>query len=233
MDSILCVSKHEAVKEKILELIKSGKLPDDMRLPSEEKLAASLNVSRTTVRSALQSLEDEGVIVKKHGIGNFVQPERHPMSEKLSFERAAHVLLGQPVYGDFSSTIEIADPKTCQALGLPSGSEVVVLNKVMVLKGVRSSIIKEHFPAELIKHIPKVEEIPNSIYEFAERYCNVYISKAIAEITPVAAAYNPFGKENGPCLLFEEQFLSATGTPIAFSYLYMNTNIIHPQFSRG
>jgi len=42
------------------------------RLPSEAHLAATLGVSRGILREALQSLASEGIIVKQHGRGNFV-----------------------------------------------------------------------------------------------------------------------------------------------------------------
>lgn len=221
------------MKEKILDMIQAGNLLSDMRLPSEDKLAEILGVSRTTVRSALQSLEDEGIIVKKHGLGNFVQPVRHEMSTKMSFDKAAHIPMGEPVYGEFSASQKAADTKVAQRLNIQAGSDIVVLHKVMMFKGVRSSIITEHFPASLIDHIPQQNEIPNSIYEFTEKYCNLTISKVITEILPIGANKSPFGRDNGPCLLLEEQFLSDVKKVIAFSYLYVNSNVIRPQFTRG
>lgn len=233
MEKISSVSKYLFVKERILEEIQQGDILADMKLPSEDKLAEMLNVSRTTVRSALQSLADEGIIIKKHGLGNFVQPQRHPMSTTLSFDKAAHIPLGEAVYGEFDAIQTVADAKAAQYLGISQGSRIVKFKKVMMTKGLKSSIITEHFPAELLTEIPKGEDIPNSIYEFAETYCGKIITKVVSEIIPISANRSPFGKENGPCLLFEERFLTSSGEIVAFSELYMNTNIIHPQIIRG
>ena len=45
------------------------------KLPSEFELAKTLGVSRATLREALRILEEENVIVRRHGVGTFVNPE--------------------------------------------------------------------------------------------------------------------------------------------------------------
>ena len=44
-------------------------------LPSERNLARLLRVNRGTVRKGLDALEAEGVIARRHGLGNWVLPE--------------------------------------------------------------------------------------------------------------------------------------------------------------
>src|ERR1700742_1392861 len=50
--------------------------PDDA-LPSERDLAADFNVSRITVRKALDGLVSEGLLVRRQGSGNFVSARVH------------------------------------------------------------------------------------------------------------------------------------------------------------
>ncbi len=67
---------HESVADTIVhhieELIVSGVLKDGTRLPSERALAEEMQVSRPKVREALKRLEENGLIVVRHGEGNFV-----------------------------------------------------------------------------------------------------------------------------------------------------------------
>src|SRR5579871_6177632 len=55
------------------------------RLPSEDVLAAMLNVSRTTIRSALQSLEEHGVISRKRAVGTTING--HVRASALALQR--------------------------------------------------------------------------------------------------------------------------------------------------
>ena len=47
--------------------IENGIFKEKEKLPSEFKLAKSLGVSRATLREALRLLEEENVIVRRHG----------------------------------------------------------------------------------------------------------------------------------------------------------------------
>lgn len=55
--------------------IESGDLKEHDRLPSERELCEMYDVSRTTVRQAMQELEKEHFIYKQHGKGTFVSPK--------------------------------------------------------------------------------------------------------------------------------------------------------------
>ncbi|WP_085522763.1 GntR family transcriptional regulator [Tuberibacillus sp. Marseille-P3662] len=60
------------VKEQILELIRNGTYEVGSQLPTESDLCTFFDVSRTTIRLALQQLELEGQIHKIQGKGTFV-----------------------------------------------------------------------------------------------------------------------------------------------------------------
>jgi GntR family transcriptional regulator len=60
------------VKAHLLNYISQNQLKRNDQLPSEAAIAKTLGVSRNTLREAYISLENEGVIVRRHGIGTFV-----------------------------------------------------------------------------------------------------------------------------------------------------------------
>ncbi|MBE5063001.1 FadR family transcriptional regulator [Lachnospiraceae bacterium DSM 108991] len=59
----------DIVKEYVFDQIESKKLIIGSRLPTEKQLAAQLNVSRTSVREALQSLKGVGLVKSTRGSG--------------------------------------------------------------------------------------------------------------------------------------------------------------------
>lgn len=64
-------SLPERARDALLDSIARGGFPGG-RLPSEKQLALELGVSRTTIREALQSLEEAGVVSRQHGVGTRV-----------------------------------------------------------------------------------------------------------------------------------------------------------------
>ncbi|UTR10811.1 GntR family transcriptional regulator [Evansella sp. LMS18] len=60
------------VIDKIKEDIDKGIYEAGERLPSEFQLSRQLGVSRATLREALRMLEDENIIIRKHGVGTFI-----------------------------------------------------------------------------------------------------------------------------------------------------------------
>ena len=61
------------VREEVRDRIRDGRFADGVQLPPEVELAMSLGVSRTTVRDALLQLEQEGLVIRRHGHGTFVR----------------------------------------------------------------------------------------------------------------------------------------------------------------
>jgi len=63
---------HEDIVQQFHELINRGKLLPGERLPSERDLACQFNVSRSSVREAIRSMELQGLVVSKPGSGTFI-----------------------------------------------------------------------------------------------------------------------------------------------------------------
>jgi len=63
---------YEEVVGQLHQLIDQGKLKAGDRLPSERELAETFRVSRSSVREAIKTLENEGMVVTRPGSGTFL-----------------------------------------------------------------------------------------------------------------------------------------------------------------
>jgi GntR family transcriptional regulator, transcriptional repressor for pyruvate dehydrogenase complex len=63
---------YEEVVGQLHQLIDQGKLKAGDRLPSERELAETFRVSRSSVREAIKTLENEGMVVTRRGSGTFL-----------------------------------------------------------------------------------------------------------------------------------------------------------------
>lgn len=71
-------SLSEAVYDGILQLIVSGELPLNARLPSESRLSEIFKASRPIVRDALARLREDGLVVSRQGSGSYVTRQPDP-----------------------------------------------------------------------------------------------------------------------------------------------------------
>jgi DNA-binding FadR family transcriptional regulator len=63
---------YEQIVGQIRDQIASGGLAPGARLPSERNLARAFEVSRPSIREAVAELQNEGLVVTRHGAGSFI-----------------------------------------------------------------------------------------------------------------------------------------------------------------
>lgn len=66
------VPLYRQIKAYILELITTGALAPGAQIPTEPALMEQFDVSRVTVRAAINELVEEGMLIKRQGKGTFV-----------------------------------------------------------------------------------------------------------------------------------------------------------------
>ncbi|MDR8393744.1 GntR family transcriptional regulator [Aliifodinibius sp. S!AR15-10] len=70
------IPRHEQISNWIRDKIESGDYKIDEKLPSENEFKEQFEVSRVTVRRALQTLQNEDLIYRCQGLGSFVKDNR-------------------------------------------------------------------------------------------------------------------------------------------------------------
>ncbi len=70
--------RHDGAADRLRDDIVAGRFRDADLLPGERELATTLGVSRTTLRRALATLIDEGVLFHRQGLGTFVKARPSP-----------------------------------------------------------------------------------------------------------------------------------------------------------
>lgn len=79
----MTIPLYEQLYNYVLESIRTGKLRDGDRVPSEAELAGQFNVSRITSKKALELLEQSGLIERIRGKGSFVRVE-NPLARETT-----------------------------------------------------------------------------------------------------------------------------------------------------
>lgn len=227
------IPRYISIKNMIMDAIHDGNILNNGRLPSEDELAHIFNVSRTTVRSALQAMEAEGIVVKKHGSGNFVRLHGKYPTWNSTFAISYFDTDAIPELKKCRiRNITVSDP-IARKLNILPGTKALEVFKLMQNKGKESVCMLETFPLRILKQIPSEEEVPDSIYEFIVQFCNLEVKEISSDILAVPASESPFKKLKRPVLKLEEVFYDKHGQSIAYSEYYLNINNVRPHVIRN
>jgi GntR family transcriptional regulator len=160
----------------------------DERLPSEDVLAEMLNVSRTTIRTALQSLEQEGVITRRRAVGTTINPHVRPSALALQRMVGFDALLREQGYKvRVESTWETGTtPKHfIEAFALHPGEEMLLTDKRYFADDRLAIYIRDAIPLSELEDPDTLEkDIPPSVFEFSRAHCRRPVHHAVVEIVP-------------------------------------------------
>ncbi len=131
--------------------IEHGRLAPGSLLGNEIDLAGRLGLSRPTVRQAIQSLVDKGLLVRRRGVGTQVvhSQVRRPLELSSLFDDLQAA--GQsPATRVLRNETEPASARVAAALGVAEGSEVVVLQRLRLTHGEPMAHLCNYLPTGLL-----------------------------------------------------------------------------------
>jgi DNA-binding transcriptional regulator YhcF (GntR family) len=117
------------VRNGLARMIRERRFSVDDALPSERVLAERLGISRVTARKAIGALVDEGLIVRRHGSGNYIAPMLEQSLTRLtSFTEELKQRGFEPHSRWIRRIVGPAMPEEMVALGLSPGTRVARLS---------------------------------------------------------------------------------------------------------
>lgn len=142
------------------------------KLPREEELCRILGISRVTLRSVLDDLAAEGIIIRIHGKGTFVNP--HFREIACRFDQAIHFpdLIESSGYKSRMEILEIrmeaAEKEVAEALKLESGAQVWKALKVFYADEHPCAVSYDYVPTEFFSDetLEKLKNYKDSIFYF-------------------------------------------------------------------
>jgi GntR family transcriptional regulator len=222
--------------------IENGTYQPGERLPSEANLAAELGISRGTLREALLNLEQEGMIVRKHGVGTFVAPGcEHRLESGLErlesiLELAARRGL-QTKFDALQVREEPAGAELADRLQATPGTLVTSVRRVIVVDRVPVAYMCDVVLTSILPSAAVDESFNGSVLDLLKHKREQPIAQAMADIVALNADASLAGKlgvEPGQAvLLIEETMFDKRGTPIGFSENYFVPDFFRFRVVRG
>ncbi|MFF2482817.1 GntR family transcriptional regulator [Paenibacillus sp. NPDC058071] len=175
------------VKEKLLALIKSGVYAVGDKLPTESELCQEHEVSRTTIRQALQQLEVEGHIQRVQGKGTFVaKPKiRESLTREIRTFMEQMRDLGLSSHSEVLELVVIpADEALAETLHLEAKDPVVKLVRLRFADSEPLQYVTSYLPWRIAPGLAN-DDCSGSLFDLLRTKYEVNIHRTVESIEPV------------------------------------------------
>jgi GntR family transcriptional regulator len=159
--------RYREIAETLREHVRRGDLAPGRLLPSESELSASYDVSRVTVRRALDVLRSEGVLDARQGLGWFVAsaPIRQSLGELGTIEEQMAASGSRPERRVLDFAFVVAPARVAEVLGTDDVLEVRRLN---LADGEPFAVVTVWCPASLAQHLSRADVERSPFYELLD-----------------------------------------------------------------
>lgn len=168
LDKTSATPIYRQVASKFEEAIRQGVLPPGSRIENEISLAERLSLSRPTIRRAIQSLVDHGLVVRRRGIGTQVVHDKLTRGLALTslyddiVEKGATPSTKVVFFSESPASVSVAE-----ALGIRPGTLVIEIIRVRGADGVPFAVLHNWVPLT-VGPIVKADLERKGLYQLLE-----------------------------------------------------------------
>jgi GntR family transcriptional regulator len=234
-------SRSLRARDALLRAILRHQFPEG-RLPAEDELARQLGVSRTTVRTALHSLEEHGVVKRTPGLGTSVHERMSPsvvaLQRLIGFADLIREQGHEVTYTPSMRVIEDPGEIVGEALGLVPGTECYEIQRLLFADGQPAVWAVDVFPTStFVRELEFSDSTAvSSPFDIDAALFVEPIDHAVVQIVPHAAGEELVEKlalaPTQPCILLREVFYSESGAPLGFSAIHVNDRFVRFELIR-
>lgn len=214
--------RYIQIAEDLVGRIESGDLAPGDRLPAERELSERLSVNRMTLRRALQVLEAQGLIERRHGVGTYIAAPKidRRMDTVFRFTRGMQNRGLTPGARLISFETAALDQAQARDLEAAPGSPAY---RILRLRSVnREPVMIEDYtlPSDRLPGLDRYDLEGRSIYEILESEYGVTIARARQTFEPVTATAFEAGllgvRLGAPLMLEKRLSYDPAGRPVEF-----------------
>lgn len=227
-----------SVKAALNDLIQKMTADKIMKLPPEVEIAKSLNVSRATLRGALNEMEQEGILLRIHGKGTFINPEATQIKLNLSTGYEFGKMIRSTGYRSRVEVIRLdlvpAEAKVAQQLQIALKSPVYVLEKLYYADDHPAIISVDRFAKSLFpeEDVLTREESAASIFDILRHKAgrvitrDLIVMKSMAKQEMKQYCKSSEKMECPSCLAFHGVNYDQNNVPVIYDTEFYDTNYV-------
>ena len=212
---------YHQLKLWLVERIRAGEW-EDGALPSERYLSETLEISRATVRQAINLLERDGWVDKRHGRGTFVAHTKVEQSLNRVSGFSENMTQAGRVPSSKLLSAELQEPsdKVRGLLGLSPGVVAGVITRLRLADGVALMLERSHLPHNLTPGLLN-HDLGGSLYKLLSETYRLTLARGEESLEVRAAdaeVAKHLGLRRGEPLLYTQRVVKdERGTPVEYA----------------
>ena len=207
--------------------IAEGVYAPNERLPTQRELAQRHGVTVMTVRHALQLLEQEELVVMRHGLGTFVAPQRirYALGNLRSFAQEMTDQGLEPRTRVLRCELAEPHPRVVELLRLEPGEPVLSIERLRFVGDEPVAYQHSQLQPWLAEHLADVDLTEVSIYTYLQSELGIELARAQERIHAIALMPREATllqeQPGAAALLSERVTFSGIGVPMMFDRAYL------------
>lgn len=182
---------YKSAGKRLLLFIEENQLKQGDRLPAEKELAETLEISRLTLREAMNALKQDGIIYSIQGKGTFVSCDYNYIANSLNLNESISEMIERSGYtcntSLFQKKIVKADENIAVGLGIQAGTDVLMCERIRLADKIPVVFSVDYLASKLTSDFLAVTDKNVSLYHFIEETCGIEIGQCMTEIIPAVA----------------------------------------------
>ena len=183
------IPKYECIKNDLIQMITEGVYPSGSELPSENDLIEKYNVSRITIRRAIDELYLAGYIEKKQGKRAYIHGDIKTQ-ELTSISSYTEEILRQgmtPSRKVLTSALRLCNEEEQKLLSLDKAEPMYALCRVVYADDKPLCYTDTAVPYKYFRDIEQYDFSDNSLYDIIENTYNIKITTSNLKLRAVLA----------------------------------------------
>ncbi|PKO69823.1 MAG: GntR family transcriptional regulator [Betaproteobacteria bacterium HGW-Betaproteobacteria-16] len=217
---------YEQIKAILRSRVLDGTYKPHEQLPSESEMMTAFNVSRITVRQALNDLQNEGLVFRIHGKGTFVSKPKafQDLGRLQGFGEAMRKMGYETFARVVSMRTVVPSAQVQERLHLSKRAKVTELQRIRFLNREPISLDVTYLPADIGARLAKEDLASRDIFVILENDYGMSLGHADLQIGSTLADERLAGQlqveEGSPVLVIERTTHTTDGSPIDYEHLY-------------
>ena len=227
-------AQNNPIRTRLLAAMQDGIFAHCERLPRESVLAEQLGISRTQLRDSLATLEREGFITRRHGVGTMIN--RHVLSVQTRMDIEVEFMdMIRQAGKEPGLAFANAQPVACSGevaarLKIQQGEMVLKVCRLVTADGKPAIYCEDHLPYGLVKRPLEEADFARPIFDFLQEFCLVEPYMDLTEIRPTVAdarlAKLLCVAKGAPLLYMDEVDYDIAGTPVLACAEYYEDGVV-------